>query len=72
MTEPADSDAGKTTKPCWHYGLAWLVIGAPAIGVVSGLIMLYLAVVGQDPVLEHNYYQYDVDVERAAKESAEQ
>jgi hypothetical protein len=72
MTQPADSVTNKAAKPWWRYGLAWLVIGAPAIGVISGLIMLYLAVVGQDPVLEHDYYREYIDAAKDAKESTVQ
>lgn len=71
MTKLADSNAGKTANPWWRYGLAWLVFGAPAAGVVAGLIVLYLAVVGQDPVLNHEYYENTVDAERTAKQTAE-
>lgn len=69
MTRSAE--ANKTAKPWWRYGLAWLVIGAPAVGVVAGLIILYLAVVGQDPVLNHDYYENTVDTERTAEQTAE-
>lgn len=66
MTQPADSNANKAVKPWWRYGLAWLVFGAPAAGVVAGLIVLYLAVVGQDPVLNYDYYRDTVNAHKDA------
>lgn len=37
----------------WKFGYAWLVFAGPAIVVVASLVTVYIAVDGQDPVLEH-------------------
>lgn len=37
----------------WKSGYAWLVFTGPAIVVVASLTTVYIAVNGQDPVLEH-------------------
>lgn len=75
MTQPTNTIATKaklTGKPWWHYGLAWLVFGGPAAVVVACMITIYLAVNGQDPVLDHDYYQkgVNINVELEAKEAA--
>jgi uncharacterized protein len=35
----------------WRVGVVWLVIGAPAVAVVSSLVAAGLAVIGADTVL---------------------
>lgn len=65
MTQPASMTSNKekvTGKPWWHYGLAWLVFGGPAAVVVACMITIYLAVNGQDPVLDHDYYQKGINI----------
>lgn len=37
----------------WKSGYAWLVFAGPAIVVIASLTTVYIAVHGQDPVLEH-------------------
>jgi hypothetical protein len=75
MTQTANTIAAKekpTGKPWWHYGLAWLVFGGPAAVVVACMVTIYLAVNGQDPVLDHDYYQKGINInsELEAKEAA--
>lgn len=75
MTQTTNTIAAKvkpTGKPWWHYGLAWLVFGGPAAVVVACMVTIYLAVNGQDPVLDHDYYQKGINInsELEAKEAA--
>ncbi|MFZ3087523.1 MAG: hypothetical protein WA123_05610 [Methylotenera sp.] len=37
----------------WKSGYAWLVFAGPALVVVASFTTAYIAVSGQDPVLEH-------------------
>ena len=43
------------SRPWWHYGHVWLVIAGPALVVVASFITAYLAIVGQDPVVDDYY-----------------
>jgi hypothetical protein len=61
------TDTKNTTdkpKAWWHYGLAWMVFGGPAAVVVACMYTIYLAVVGQDPVLDENYYQKGIEINK--------
>lgn len=53
-----------TSQPWWHFGHVWLVLSGPAIVVVAGFITLYLAMSGADPVVDQNYYQKGVEINR--------
>ena len=63
QSESANSPTGKP-KAWWHYGLAWMVFGGPAAVVVACMYTIYLAVVGQDPVLDENYYQKGIEINK--------
>jgi uncharacterized protein len=61
-----------SSQPWWHFGHVWLVLSGPAIVVVAGFFTLYLAVSGADPVVDQNYYQKGIEINRtltAAPES---
>lgn len=61
-----------SSQPWWHFGHVWLVLSGPAIVVVAGFITLYLAMSGADPVVDENYYQKGIEINRtlgAAPES---
>lgn len=45
------------SRPWWRYGHVWLVIAGPALVVVASFITAYLVVVGQDPVVDEDYYR---------------
>ncbi len=65
MTQQTSTIANKTPikgKAWWHYGLAWLVFGGPAAVIVACMVTIYLAVNGQDPVLDHDYYQKGINI----------
>ena len=50
--------------PWWKFGHVWMVFGGPAVVVVASFITLYFAVVGQDPVVDPNYYQAGININR--------
>jgi len=45
------------SAPWWKYGHVWLVVSGPAIVVVASFITMYIAVTRADPVLDDDYYQ---------------
>lgn len=53
-----------SSAPWWKFGHVWLVFGGPAVVVVASFITLYLAVVGADPVVDENYYQAGININR--------
>ena len=40
-----------TAKPWWTFGMVWMIISGPAVGVVAAFATLYLAITIPDPVL---------------------
>lgn len=48
----------------WKSGYAWLVFGGPATVVVASLITVYIAVKGQDPIIDQDYYQHGIDINK--------
>ncbi len=59
-------------NPWWTFGHVWLVLSGPAIVVVASFVTLYVAVVGQDPVVDEDYYRHGVELNKtlAAKPTA--
>ena len=72
MTQSAPQSANKpeTGGPWWKFGLAWMVFGGPAIVVVASFITLYLAVTRPDPVMDVNYYQHGLDINKTLMSNA--
>ncbi len=66
-----DSQQLASPQPWWRFGHVWLVLSGPAIVVVAGFITLYLAVSGADPVVDENYYQKGIEINRALAPSPE-
>ncbi|HSI43718.1 MAG TPA: FixH family protein [Methylotenera sp.] len=60
-------------KAWWHYGHAWLVFGGPAAVVVACMITVVIAVKGQDPIIDQDYYRHGTEINKtiAAEKSAE-
>jgi hypothetical protein len=42
----------------------WILIAGPAVAVIGSLTSAYLAVVGADPLVDENYYQHGLQVNR--------
>lgn len=51
-------------SPWWRFPHVWLVIAGPAIVVVASFITLYLAVSGQDPVVDQDYYRKGIEINK--------
>lgn len=51
-------------QPWWRFGHVWLVLSGPAIVVVAGFVTLYIALSGADPVVDENYYQKGLEINR--------
>lgn len=49
-------------EPWWTFGHVWLVIAGPAVVVVASFITMYLAVSGQDPVVDEDYYRKGLEI----------
>ncbi|HEY8049428.1 MAG TPA: FixH family protein [Ramlibacter sp.] len=64
------SDAGPSS-PWWTHGHVWLVISGPAAVVVAALLTAWIAVAGQDPVIDEDYYRRGTEINKQlAKERA--
>lgn len=51
-------------KAWWHHGYAWLAFGGPAIVVIASLITVYIAVSNHDPVIDEDYYQKGININK--------
>lgn len=60
MSNPSTSAA----QPWWRFGHVWMVLSGPAIVVVAGFVTLYIAVSSADPVVDENYYQKGMEINR--------
>lgn len=65
MSDVALPHATKDGQPWWKFGHVWLVVAGPVIVVVASFITLYLAVTRPDPVLDENYYQKGVEINKS-------
>ena len=66
-----DTQAPSLQQPWWRFGYVWLVLSGPAIVVVAGFVTLYLAMSGADPVIDKNYYQKGIEINRTLTDKPE-
>ena len=59
----------ESSLPWWRYGHVWLVVSGPAIVVVASFITFYLAAVGQDPVLDEDYYRKGLELNKSLSDN---
>lgn len=52
------------TTPWWKHGHVWLLISGPAAVVVAGLLTAWIAVAGQDPVVDEDYYRHGLEINK--------
>lgn len=52
------------TKPWWKYGYVWFLISGPLLVVIAGFITLYLAISRPDPVVDEQYYQHGIEINK--------
>lgn len=71
MNNPPAPDTAKP-EPWWKFGFVWLVVGGPAVVVVASFVTLWLAIRTPDPVVDENYYQQGIAINKtlAAKEQS--
>lgn len=48
----------------WKFGHVWMVVAGPAIVVVASFVTLYLAISHPDPVMDENYYQKGIELNK--------
>lgn len=61
MSQSAQNPAA---TPWWKFGHVWMVIAGPALVVVASCITFYLAASGKDPVVEEDYYQKGLELNK--------
>ena len=54
----------KDSGSWWKFPLVWLVLGLPAVVVVGSLTSAWIAISTADPVVEENYYQKGLEINR--------
>ncbi|TRZ65972.1 MAG: nitrogen fixation protein FixH [Comamonadaceae bacterium] len=54
----------QNTDPWWKFGHVWLVVSGPAIVVAASFITFYLAYSGMDTLVDENYYQKGLEINR--------
>lgn len=67
----SSTSSSHAPQPWWRFGHVWLVLSGPAIVVVAGFVTLYLAMSGADPVVDQNYYQKGIEINRTLAETPE-
>lgn len=70
MSDNVLPHATKDCQPWWKFGHVWLVVAGPVIVVIASFITLYLAVTRPDPVLDENYYQKGMDINKTLADNA--
>jgi len=69
MSDTVLPHATKDGQPWWKFGHVWLVVAGPVVVVIASFITLYLAVTRPDPVLDENYYQKGMDINKTLADS---
>jgi hypothetical protein len=64
MNQETNVPSAETPQPWWKFGHVWMVFGGPAIVVVASFVTLYLAVTRPDPVMDENYYQKGIEINK--------
>lgn len=57
------------TKPWWQYGYVWLIVAGPLLVIIAGFITLYLAISRPDPLVDENYYQNGININKTLLEA---
>ena len=63
MSNPTTSS--NTPAPWWKFGHVWLVVSGPLLVVVASFLTFYIAVRGMDPIVDENYYQAGLDINKS-------
>ena len=54
----------ENVNPWWKFGYVWLLVSGPAIVVVAGLVTVFIAVRGQDPLVAEDYYRRGIEINK--------
>ena len=57
--------------PWWRFGHVWLLIAGPVSVVAAGVVTGWIAVRGQDPVIDSNYYQNGLRINQQLMQHSE-
>ena len=57
------------TKSWWKHGYVWYIIMGPLLVVIASFITLYLAISRPDPVIDDNYYQNGININKTLLEA---
>lgn len=55
--------------PWWKFGHVWLVLAGPLLVVVASFITMYIAFVGQDPVVDEDYYRKGIAINQTLSDN---
>jgi hypothetical protein len=64
MNQTTQSAKSNGAQPWWKFGHVWMLVAGPAIVVVASMITLYLAISRPDPVMDENYYQKGIELNK--------
>lgn len=64
-----DNTSDPQALPWWKFGHVWLVIAGPGLVVVASFVTMYLAVVGQDPVVDVDYYRKGIEINQTLNDN---
>jgi len=54
-----------TQRTAWYrQPWPWIVMSGPAAAVIGSLVSAYLAIVGADPIVDEDYYQHGLQINR--------
>lgn len=59
----------QASQQWWRSGYAWLAFSGPAIVVVASFLTAYIAVKGQDPIIEKDYYEKGLNINKTLLEA---
>jgi uncharacterized protein len=52
------------SKPWYREPWPWILMSGPVAAVIGSLVSAYLAFHGADPVIDENYYQHGLQINR--------
>ncbi len=64
MSQTVQPASAEASQKWWKYGHVWMVVGGPAIVVLASFVTLYLAISRPDPVMDENYYQKGIEINK--------
>ena len=65
----ATTTPASVSPPWWRFGHVWMVIAGPALVVVASVATAYLAIVGQDPVVDEDYYRKGLAINKTLSDN---